>query len=58
MGFSDGDKIMTKNLHDSKGYQGYIRAKKTNEFPEEDWSESGLSCSVVSARDKSIVWMN
>jgi len=27
MGFSDGDKIMTKNLHDSKGYQGYAPKK-------------------------------
>ena len=33
MGFSDEDKILIKNLHDSIGYWGYD-AKKTNEFPE------------------------
>ena len=30
MEFSDEDKILIKNLHDSKGYRGY-GAKKTNE---------------------------
>jgi len=31
MGFSDEDKILVKNLHDSKGYRGY-GAKETNEI--------------------------
>jgi len=30
MGFSDEDKILLKNLHDSKGYLGY-GTRKTNE---------------------------
>jgi len=30
MGFSDKDKILIKNLHDSKGYRRY-GAKKANE---------------------------
>jgi len=28
------------------------------EFPEKGWSKSGLSCSVVFTRGKSIMWMN
>jgi len=47
MGFIDEDKIVIKNIHDSKGYGN----KKTTEFP----GKGGLSCSIVSTRDKSIV---
>jgi len=57
MGSSDEDKILIKNLHCSKGYRGY-GVKKLMSFLEKGWSKSGLSCSVVSARDKSIVRMN
>ena len=60
MGLSDEDKILIKNLHDSKGNVGYGNgAKKTNaRVSWKGWSKRGLSCSVVSTRDKSIVWMN
>ena len=57
MGFSNEDKILLKKLYDSKWYQE-SGAKKTNEFPEKGWSKSGLPCSVVSTRDKSILRMS
>jgi len=39
--------------------QNEVCAKKlVKEFAEKGWSKSGLSCSIVSTRDKSIVWMN
>ena len=47
-GFSDEDKILIKNLHDSKGYRGYGAKKVMKEFLEKGRSKSGLSCSVVS----------
>ena len=53
MRFRDEDKILIKNLQDSKGYRGY-GAKKTTEFPERSRSKSGLSCSVVSTGDKCV----
>jgi len=58
MGFSNKDKILIKNLHDSKGYQGYGAKKLMKDLPEKGWSKSGLSCNIMSTRDKSIVWMN
>ena len=57
MGFSNKDKILIKNSHDSKGTDGTM-PKERYQFPEKGWGKSGLSCSVVSARDKSVVWMN
>jgi len=57
MGFRDEDKILIKNSHDSKGTDGTM-PKERYQFPEKGWGKSGLSCSVVSARDKSVVWMN
>ena len=49
MGFSDEDKILIKNMHDSKGYRG--RAQKNDESflkrLEQNWT-----CSVVSTRNK------
>jgi len=36
MGFSDKDKILIKNLHDSKWYSA---KKLTKEFPEKGWSK-------------------
>jgi len=54
MWFSDKDKILIKNLHDSKGYRGYGAKKVMKEFPLKSWSKRELSCSV----DKSTVSMN
>jgi len=48
-------KILIENLHDSKGYGA---RKLMKEFPGKGWSKSGLSCIIMSTRDKSIVWMN
>jgi len=58
MGFSDEDKILIKNLHDSEGYLWYGAKKLMKEFPEKGWSTRELSCSVMSTGDKSIAWMN
>jgi len=44
MGFSGEDKILIKNLHDSKGYLEHGAKKLTKEFPEKGWSKTVLSC--------------
>jgi len=44
MWFSDKDKILIKNLHDSKGYRGYGAKKVMKEFPLNSWSKRELSC--------------
>ena len=58
MGFSDKDKILIKNLHDSKEYLGYGAKKLIKSVPFKSWSKRELSCSVISSRDKYIVRMN
>ena len=55
MEFHDEHNILIKNLH---GSIGYGTKKLTKEFPEKSWSKSGRSCSVVSTRDKSVLWTN
>jgi len=54
MGFSDKDKILIKNLHDSKEYLGYGAKKLIKSVPFKSWSKRELSCSVISSRERQI----
>jgi len=56
MEFIDEDKILIKNLHDSN--RARRQKKLMIEFPGKGGNKSGLSCSVVSTKDISIVRMN
>jgi len=41
-----------------KGTEAMAPKNLMKGFTEKGWNKSGLSCSIVSTRDKSIVWMN
>jgi len=55
MRFSDEDKILITNLHNSKGNWAYGAKKLMKEFPGKGWRK--VDCHL-STRDKSIVWTN
>jgi len=55
MGCSNEDKILIKNLHDSKEYGA---KKLTKELSEKGGAKVDCHCKIVSARDKFIVLMN
>ena len=59
MEFIDKDKILYQKLAWFKTVLGVRRQKKLmKEFSLKCWSKKELSCSIMSTRDKSIVWMN